>query len=145
MAAMCHTCPFGPNGNLEVRASVMRRIFTEASQTRHSTGVMHGKPDTHLCRGARKVQIDYFYKTGFIDAPTDEAWYRKLREIEAGQDQRPRLSRKMAIRLALVGFMRAALEGQLNVGCAEQLISKVLRGTVTNAEQLFILDREARL
>lgn len=53
---------------------VEQRVLIEASQTCHSTGVVHGKSDTHLCRGARDFQIQIFHRLGVISSPTDEAW-----------------------------------------------------------------------
>jgi hypothetical protein len=82
MAAKCKTCPFGPGGSLEVRASVERRIYTEASQTCHSTGVALGKRrDTHLCRGARDAQLAFLHGIGFLDEPTDAAWARAAERV----------------------------------------------------------------
>lgn len=74
MPARCKTCPFNKSGCLEVRETVMARIMTMASQTCHTTGVAHGRPDTHLCRGARDVQLQVFFRLGAISEPTDEAW-----------------------------------------------------------------------
>ena len=77
----CSTCPFGPNGNQQIREMVERRILTEASQTCHSTGVAHGRQDTHLCRGARDFQLQVFRRIGVISAPTDEAWAKAVARI----------------------------------------------------------------
>lgn len=40
-----------------------------------------GKPSK--AGGARDVQIEYFHSIGFIEAPTDEAWAKKLAEIRS--------------------------------------------------------------
>ena len=77
----CPTCPFGDNGCRQVRASVEKRIVSEASQTCHHTGSIHGKPDTRLCRGARDFQLELFHRMGFLDEPTDEAWDAKRKEL----------------------------------------------------------------
>src|ERR1051326_2264408 len=81
MPECCKTCPFGENGDEELRKRVESRLM-EVSQTCHSTGIAKGKKrDTHLCRGARNFQIQIFYRLGFLEAPTDEAWDKKLIEI----------------------------------------------------------------
>lgn len=73
-AAPCGSCPFGPNGVEEVATSVKQRILTQASQTCHSTGAIHGRRDTHLCRGARDFQLQILHRMGLLSAPTDDAW-----------------------------------------------------------------------
>lgn len=80
MKAKCKTCPFGPNGDPELRAMVTSRLL-QVSQSCHSTGLVRGKPDTHICRGARDVQNDLMFKLGIIEAPTDEAWEKKRNEL----------------------------------------------------------------
>lgn len=82
MQGKCKTCPFGKNGCQEVRRSVESRLL-EVSQTCHSTGVALNPPrqDTHICRGARDWQIEFFHSIGFLDEPTDEAWRLKLESI----------------------------------------------------------------
>ncbi len=81
MAAKCRTCPFGPAGDPELRSRIERTVLTAASQTCHHTGVIHGKPDTHLCRGARDLQLQFFHRLGFLPAPTDQAWKEKQKEL----------------------------------------------------------------
>lgn len=76
MPAMCHTCPFGPNGDHDLRARIESRLLT-VSQTCHSTGAVHGAPDTYVCRGARDWQQMILYRLGFLEAPTDEAWRKQ--------------------------------------------------------------------
>lgn len=75
----CGTCPFregSPHANLA--AGLAESALTTSSRICHSTGssaIYHrtGKPEA-LCRGARDVQLAYFYKLGVIPEPTDEAW-----------------------------------------------------------------------
>lgn len=81
MKEKCGTCPFSEDGHPVVRAKVEAMVMSEASQTCHSTGAVRGKRDTHLCRGARDYQLRLFFGMGFIDAPTDEAWDRKRKEL----------------------------------------------------------------
>jgi hypothetical protein len=73
MQAQCSTCPFRPEGDRRVRASVEARIYTSASQICHHPQ-LHGKNGTHLCRGARDEQLKIFHRLGVIAEPTDAAW-----------------------------------------------------------------------
>lgn len=52
----------------------------EASQICHHPR-LHGHTETHLCRGARDHQLVVFHRMGVIDAPTDEAWAAKRKEL----------------------------------------------------------------
>jgi len=70
MKARCKTCPFNENGSIEVRNAVLSRI-TENSQHCHGSGWPNA---THLCRGARDVQLKWMHRLGVISEPTDEAW-----------------------------------------------------------------------
>lgn len=88
-ASMCSTCPFAPNAKPEhaqVREVLIERIFSQSSHICHQTGsnnAFHrrtGKQEA-LCRGARNLQLQAFAATGFISAPTDEAWNAKCREM----------------------------------------------------------------
>lgn len=84
MKEMCKTCPFGPKGDQELADRIRLTVLTEASQTCHTTGVMIGKEDTHLCRGARDIQLRFFHILGVIAQPTDEAWQNKWDELQCG-------------------------------------------------------------
>jgi hypothetical protein len=81
MKAQCATCPFRAGGDAGLQARIERQVLSEASQTCHHTGVIHSKPDTHLCRGARDFQLQFFYRIGFLDEATDDAWQAKLAEV----------------------------------------------------------------
>lgn len=76
MPDKCVTCPFRSEGYDQVRENVQARSLQGVNQTCHHTGSIHGKPDTHLCRGARDFQLQIFAGMGVIDEPTDEAWDR---------------------------------------------------------------------
>lgn len=78
MGAKCKTCPFAEDGCTDVAARVTRRVLSDASQVCHSTGWPEG---THLCRGARDIQLAAFHRLKFIAAPTDEAWDNKRKEL----------------------------------------------------------------
>lgn len=80
MSKRCESCPFNDDGCKSIRQMVMDRSL-EMSQTCHSTGVVHGKEDTHLCRGARDYQIELMYRLGVIESPTDEAWDKKRKAV----------------------------------------------------------------
>lgn len=85
----CATCPFrngSPYANLV--PELIRSALTDASRICHSTGNGNainrrtGKP-ARLCRGARDVQLNYFVSLGFIEAPTDAAWAKKVASLSA--------------------------------------------------------------
>lgn len=76
----CQTCPFRKGGDPALRAKIETRVLCEASQTCHHSGSIHGKPDTHLCRGARDHQLTLFHRLGLLDEPTDEAWERQCQK-----------------------------------------------------------------
>lgn len=80
MARCCASCPFRPEGDIELRNKVMARTLGQASQICHHPRI-HGKKETHLCRGARDQQLTIFYRLGWIDAPTDEAFTAKSKEL----------------------------------------------------------------
>lgn len=72
MKTKCVTCPFGPNGDRQVRTSVESRLL-QASQNCHHPRAK-GKRETHLCRGARDWQLQVMHRLGVIAEPTDQAW-----------------------------------------------------------------------
>jgi hypothetical protein len=76
----CSTCPFGPNGDQATRTMVEGRLL-QVSQTCHSTGAVNGKPDTHVCRGARDWQLQILHRLGFLESPTDKCWEEKASSI----------------------------------------------------------------
>lgn len=82
MKESCATCPFRDTGWQELRTKIIKRILTEASQTCHSTGSVKGKRDTHLCRGARDAQLQFFFRLGVISEPTDKAWSEKATQLQ---------------------------------------------------------------
>ena len=76
----CATCPFRAGSpTAYLAADLAASAMTEASRICHSTGsknafhVRTGLP-SHICRGARDVQLSFMATAGVIDAPTDEAW-----------------------------------------------------------------------
>jgi hypothetical protein len=78
MAQQCATCPFKVDPELAAR--VLSRTLFRASQICHHPA-LHGKRETHLCRGARDAQLELLYRMGLIDAATNEAFTRKSREL----------------------------------------------------------------
>lgn len=76
MPERCKTCPF--RNDPELAGKVIERVLTDASQMCHSTGWPEG---THLCRGARDIQLRVFHAMGVIESPTDEAWDKKRKEL----------------------------------------------------------------
>lgn len=85
--AMCASCPFRKGSeNAFLAPDLAISSVTVASRICHSTGSNNafnrrtGKPPM-LCHGARQFQIEYFFRTGFIEAATQEAWDKKCREM----------------------------------------------------------------
>lgn len=86
MKAMCATCPFrheSPYAGLQVDLAMS--AANDASRICHSTGSnainkRTGKPEK-LCRGARNFQLQLWASMRFIEAPTDEAWDKRCKEL----------------------------------------------------------------
>lgn len=86
MKRQCATCPFRTNERGRYRDTklvnkIQAQCLSKASQICHHP-VLEGKPETHLCRGARDFQLTIFYHLGVIDAPTDEAWSDRMKAKE---------------------------------------------------------------
>lgn len=85
----CATCPFRPGSKYAALApGLALSALGDASRICHSTGSnainrRTGKP-SRLCRGARDVQLAAFHSTGFIAAPTDQAWQAKCKALGIG-------------------------------------------------------------
>jgi hypothetical protein len=77
----CSTCSFNPKGDRHIRSMVEQRCLTEASQICHHEQILNKKA-THLCRGARDFQLQFYYRIGFLSTPTDEALTRKIKELK---------------------------------------------------------------
>jgi hypothetical protein len=73
MAAKCASCPFNENGDARLRAAVMARTICQAQQICHHPRI-HGKKETHLCRGSRDEQLTILYRMGMLPEPTDAAF-----------------------------------------------------------------------
>lgn len=86
MPEKCLTCPFRDGGDVESRTRVTKRILTDASQICHHPRT-HGKPETHLCRGARDLQLQVFHGIGFLSEPTDAAWEAACKRLGIGGRQ----------------------------------------------------------
>jgi hypothetical protein len=81
MKAKCATCPFGPKGDRLIERSVTDKMVNfEGSQICHHP-VLHDKKETHLCRGARDIQLRILAAFGVIDDATDEAFNAKGRKL----------------------------------------------------------------
>ena len=84
MAKQCRTCVFATDKegrwvNPELAHMVENRMLT-CSQICHAPR-LHGKSETHLCRGTRDRQIELMHRMGFLLEPTDEAWEAKRKEL----------------------------------------------------------------
>ena len=73
MAAKCESCPFREGGDIELRNRVMERTVLQASQICHHPRI-HGKKESHLCRGARDEQLTILFRLGMLPEPTDKAF-----------------------------------------------------------------------
>src|SRR5947207_9690313 len=87
---MCKTCPFHEAGWTDLRGFLIQRALNEASPICHSTGnsLVKCEGKAQVCRGARNFQIDYYFRIGFLKAPTDEAWKERLSEVLAKKVKR---------------------------------------------------------
>ena len=78
MKKRCSTCPLNKDENgrdqsPQIAAKVKNQCLTEASQICHHPR-LHGKAESHLCRGARDFQLQIFHRLGILEEPTDESW-----------------------------------------------------------------------
>jgi hypothetical protein len=81
MKSKCSTCPFGPNGDRLTECGVTERVVRmEGSQICHHP-VLKGKRETHLCRGARDLQLRVLAAVGVIEEATDDAYNRRARSL----------------------------------------------------------------
>ncbi len=82
---MCATCPFkegSPHANL--RDDLAESALRDASRICHSTGtnaLYKTNAPEKICRGSRDLQIQVFYRMGFLSEPTDAAWEAKCSEM----------------------------------------------------------------
>ena len=83
MAEKCASCPFREGGDIELRNRVMERTILQCSQVCHAPR-LHGKKETHLCRGARDEQLTILYRMGLIPEPTDKAFEETSRRVLNG-------------------------------------------------------------
>lgn len=86
MKAKCSTCPFrtdakGRHLDVMVVERIQKQCLTKASQICHHP-TLQGKPETHLCRGARDFQLEVFYRLGVLEAPTDAAWRKQAQDAK---------------------------------------------------------------
>jgi hypothetical protein len=81
MPAMCNTCPFGPNGDPRTAEGVLHDVILPmaGSQICHHP-TLKGKKETHLCRGARDIQLRLLCAYGVLREPTDEAFAEASRK-----------------------------------------------------------------
>jgi hypothetical protein len=79
----CRTCPFAHSHEtaIALQSSIIARMLDDGgSQICHGTEGANREPRS-LCRGARDHMLTLFFRMQFIDAPTDEAWDDKRREL----------------------------------------------------------------
>lgn len=83
----CATCPFRKGSKYaDLQDYLAESSLSDRSRICHNTGSNNainkqtGKAE-RLCRGARDVQLQAFAAIGFIEAPTDQAWEKKRKEM----------------------------------------------------------------
>ena len=99
MPRMCATCPFRGDSNAIgseygaetqqlLQSALAASALTEDNRLCHASG-LKGQPETKVCRGARNLQIQYFFALGVLDAPTDQAWREALTRlsVQYGENQ----------------------------------------------------------
>jgi hypothetical protein len=85
---MCASCPFGKFGEAigselgrenfnELQNHLTIQCLTESNQYCHKNE-LKGKVSNHVCRGARNVQLQYFYYLGILESLSDEAWEKAV-------------------------------------------------------------------
>lgn len=90
---MCATCPWREGSPYAYLRRELSESSRKTSRICHCTGdsIIHpksGKPE-RVCRGSRNEQLAMFFGAGFLEAPTDEAWTKMVKEInDAGRLQR---------------------------------------------------------
>lgn len=60
----------------EIRQMVETRCLTEVSQ------ICHGTNNKTLCRGARDLQLQFFFRLRVIKEPTDKAWQETQNKLK---------------------------------------------------------------
>lgn len=58
------------------------RVLSEASHLCHAPQ-LKGRAPTHLCRGARDLQLEVFHRLGVISEPTDAGWKEAVERLRA--------------------------------------------------------------
>jgi hypothetical protein len=82
-AIKCRTCPFAQSHDqvIALQSTIIARMFQDGgSQICHGTEGPNREPRS-LCRGAREQMLMLFYRIGFIEEGTNEAWDVKRREL----------------------------------------------------------------
>lgn len=81
MRMKCRTCPFKRDHEDSVRQAVSRKLLSATQLCHHPR--LHGKTETHICRGARDEQLTLMHRMGIIPKPTDAAWRSTWLEMQA--------------------------------------------------------------
>lgn len=72
MSNRCATCPFNENGNMELRGVVTARLLKSSQLCHHPR--FKGVKETHVCRGARDLQIAVMHRLGLLETADDAGW-----------------------------------------------------------------------
>ena len=81
----CVTCPFrvdddGMFYDPSLVSELQVRSFTSSHLCHHPT--LYGEAETHICRGSRDYQIEMFFRLGYLEEPTDQAWEKAKAELK---------------------------------------------------------------
>ena len=81
----CKTCPFKPNKHgyyqmPDVAARAIEQCGFDRQQVCHGTEGPNRKA-TSLCRGHRDYLLQLFFRLGWIEAETDEAFEKAMTEL----------------------------------------------------------------
>ena len=79
-ASQVHHLPLRGERRQEGAANVLDRTLFQSSQICHHP-VLHGKKETHLCRGQRDEQLELLFRMGWIEEPTDAAFAKRSRDL----------------------------------------------------------------
>lgn len=80
MPERCRTCPFGGREPVELHPEALAQ-YTRNVVTLQSQHLCHSRNNKQICRGGRELLLRVLYAMKLIDAPTDEAFERKTREM----------------------------------------------------------------
>lgn len=76
----CRTCPFAGRTPVELDPEALIE-YTRKIVTLQSQHLCHTADNKQICRGGRDIMLRVMVDLKLIDAPTDDAFERKSREV----------------------------------------------------------------